>query len=602
MCGIAGLLDLSGRHDPGQSRETVRRMLEAIHHRGPDDSGIWVSGDGRCVLGQQRLSIIDLSAAGHQPMVADGGAYAITFNGEIYNYKELREDLAKSGVQFRGRSDTEILLSGLIRDGINYINRLDGMFAFALYDSAREELILARDFFGEKPLYYIVHSGIFAFSSELHAFEHLPGFRRRISRQTIAEFLQFQYVPVPNAFYDGCRKLPPAHSMVVSASGLSTPKCHYSFSTGEHEDDDRPLDERADELEEILLRSLRRRLISDVPLGAFLSGGVDSSTVAALITRRLGQPLTTFSMGFADAPDSEHVEARAIARYLGTEHHEQLLSLPNPEEVARIAANLDEPNADSSCLPTFLLSSFARTRVTVAISGDGGDEMFGGYGRYFDCQEATALNRDRIEAGTWHVGQDYYASRLLIFPDRELRALMGTDPDPVSAKVWNLRQQIDNDRRPLLNVLREQDVNHYMPGAVLAKVDRMSMRHGLEVRTPFLSPEMGRFAQALPVRSLAEGRTGKLILRRLAARYLPQDWMMRPKKGFGMPVSGWGEQRFRPYVRSLLLSQDSRLSAWIGPQQLHSYWNGAGEQASFYQLWALAILEHWLRLHEGEPA
>lgn len=602
MCGIAGIMDLSDRPDPGRNRKTVDRMLEAIRYRGPDDRGLWVSGDGRCVLGQQRLSIIDLSAAGHQPMLAEEGRHAITFNGEIYNYRELKAALAAQGCLFQGGSDTEVLLAGLIADGIDYIDKIDGMFAFAHYDEAKGNLTLARDFFGEKPLYYYFQDGIFAFASELHALEHLPGFQRRVSRRTIAHFLQFQYIPAPDAFYEGCHKLPPAHSLTVSMTGLSTPRRHYQFTAGTREVDDRSLDDRADELEDILLRNLRRRLISDVPLGAFLSGGVDSSTVAALITRRLGQPLQTFSMGFTGAPDSEHLDARAIARYLGTEHHEQLLALPSPEEVTRVAANLDEPNADTSCLPTYLLSAFARTHVTVALSGDGGDEMFGGYGRYFACLEATALNRERIEAGTWHIGQDYYAGRLLIFPDRELRALMGTDPDPVSPYMWSLRQQIDEDRRPLLNVLREQDVHHYLPGAVLAKVDRMAMRHGLEVRTPFLSPELGRFAQALPVQTLADGTVGKRVLRHLAARYLPADWMMRPKKGFGMPVSGWGEQQLRPYVRSLLLGDECRLSAWIGADQMRAYWGDAGERASFYQLWAMAVLEQWLRLHEGVPA
>lgn len=601
MCGIAGLLDLSGRRAPEHSQDIVRKMLGAIQHRGPDDSGLWTSPDGRCVLGHRRLSIIDLSAAGHQPMTAGGSSYALTFNGEIYNYQELRDELSEKGDVFSGQSDTEVLLTGLVRHGLDFVKKTDGMFAFALYNSIKKELVLARDFFGEKPLYYTFFDGFFAFCSELHAFEHLPNFKPLISRQTIAQFLQFQYVPAPSTFYEGCRKLPPAHSMTVSADGQSVLSRYYAFVAGDRVQDDRSLDDRADELEELLLRSLKRRLISDVPLGAFLSGGVDSSTVVALITRRLGRPIKTFSMGFVDAADSEHQEARAIAEHLGSEHHERLLPLPAPEEIARIAANLDEPNADSSCLPTFLLSQFARTHVTVALSGDGGDEMFGGYQRYFDCIDASEQNRERIAAGSWHIGQDYYAGRLLIFPDRDLRALLGDDPDPVSPYVWDLRHQIDVDKRPLLSVLREQDANNYMPGAVLAKVDRMSMRHGLEVRTPFLSPEVGRFAQSLPMQSLAEGRIGKLVLRHLGARYLPQEWLMRPKKGFGLPVAGWGERGLRPHIESLLLKDDCRLSAWIPPERLRSYWEKHSERVSFYQLWSLAILEHWLRLHDGKP-
>lgn len=602
MCGITGLLDLSGRHPPEHSVDIVRKMLDAIQHRGPDDWGIWSSPDGRCVLGHRRLSIIDLSAAGHQPMTANDSTYAITFNGEIYNYQELRAELSAKGEVFSGQSDTEVLLTGMIRENLEFIKKIDGMFAFAFYNVIENTLTLARDAFGEKPLYYTFFNGYFAFSSELHALEQLPNFKRRISRQAIAEFLQFQYVPAPGTIYDGCHKLPPAHSMIVSGNGHSVLNRYYAFSAGSQEDDSRSLDDRADELEEILLRSLRRRLISDVPLGAFLSGGVDSSTVVALITRRLGRSIKTFSMGFVDAAESEHQEARAIAAHLGSEHYEQLLPLPVPEMVAQIAANLDEPNADSSCLPTFLLSQFVRTHVTVALSGDGGDEMFGGYQRYFDCMSASKQNQERISVGSWHIGQDYYAGRLLIFPDRALRALLGDDPDPVPASVHTLRHQIDVDKRPLLCVLREQDTNNYMPGAVLAKVDRMSMRHGLEVRTPFLSPELGRFAQSLPTQSLTNGRVGKLVLRQLGSRYLPREWLMRPKMGFGLPVAGWGDRGLRSHVKTLLQGDDCRLSRWIPSERLHKYWEDHGETISFYQLWSLAILEHWLRIHDGEPS
>lgn len=603
MCGIAGIVDFSGCTPPAELRRIAVAMADNLSHRGPDAAGVWVAPDGTCALSHRRLSIIDLSEDGRQPMVAADGSRAISFNGEIYNYRELKAELEADGVHFRSRSDTEVLFAGLLREGAGFLPRTDAMFAFALYDADSRRLLLARDAFGEKPLYYWRWGSLFAFSSELSALTLVPGFDPVIERAAILDYLQFQYVPAPRTIYRDCRKLEPGTWLQVTVDGPDEPARWFSFRTSALVEDRRPLDDLADEAEAILLRSLRRRLISDVPLGAFLSGGLDSSTVAALITRHLGLPLRTFSIGFADTSDSEHGEAAEIARHLSTEHNERVVDADRTDLVGILGQRLDEPNADSSCLPTWLLSGFTREQVTVALSGDGGDEMFGGYNRYFDCAEAVAENRDRIQAGTWHAGRDYYSSRMLIFDDRDLRLLAGTDPDPVSSTTLQLRKAIDHDPRPLVNVLRELDAAHYMPGAVLAKVDRMSMQHALEVRTPFLSLELAHFASGLGADRIARGRTGKLVLRTLAGRYLPADWLARPKKGFGMPVSGWGEAAMRPVVTRLLDAPDCRLADWIGGDQLRRWWTEHGSShASFYQLWALALLETWLRTHPAVPA
>lgn len=597
MCGIAGLFDLTGRLSPERLETAARSMAAALRHRGPDGQGFWTSPDGRCVLAHRRLSIIDPTPAGAQPMTWNDGRHIITFNGEIYNYPDLKSDLEVAGVVFRTRSDTEVLLAGLARYGTDFLARCDAMFALGWYEQEKRRLTLARDAFGEKPLYYFATPDVFAFASELHALSLAPGFDPTIDIDELAAYLAFQYVPAPHTIYRNCRKLEPGSILTVEQGQVGSPTRYFSFKTSGERTGTASLDELADELEELLVRALKGRLLSDVPLGAFLSGGMDSSTVAALITRKLNRSLKTFSIGFSGDVDSEHNDARAIANHLGTDHHEHLLGPNQTDMVEQLARCLDEPNADSSCLPTYLLSSFARKSVTVALSGDGGDEMFGGYGRYFDSVAATAENRDRIRAGTWTTGRDYYSGRVLIFEDRGLRALMGEAPDPMPSLVWRLRAAINQDSRPFINVFRELDSQHYLPGAVLAKVDRMSMQHSLEVRTPFLSVDVARFAARLPEDKIAVGRQGKLVLRRVAERFLPPDWLARPKKGFGMPVAGWGEAVMRPVVDGLLTSPDCRLVAWIPRAQLELYRTNSIGNSSFYQLWAVALLEHWLRTH-----
>ena len=312
MCGIAGIVDKRGKLGPARLGQLAKEAADRMRHRGPDNSGVWVSPDGRCALSHRRLSIIDVSSAGHQPMVSRTGHSVIAFNGEVYNFLELKGELEARGAAFRSNSDTEVLLEMLEQEGQEALVRLDAMFALGHYDIGRQELLLARDIFGEKPLYYVDHEDYFAFASELHSLANLPGFDARIDRSTIASYLCFQYVPTPQTIYRSARKLPPASYLTVGPSGDVTIRPYYRFETSAAEHSVRSLDDLADELEAILLTSLRRRLISDVPLGAFLSGGVDSSTVAALVTKKLGIPLQTFSIGFANHPDSEHLDAAAI--------------------------------------------------------------------------------------------------------------------------------------------------------------------------------------------------------------------------------------------------------------------------------------------------
>ncbi|MGQ9369477.1 asparagine synthase (glutamine-hydrolyzing) [Azospirillum sp. ST 5-10] len=607
MCGIAGVISLQqGRYGAETLSAVAHAMADSLRHRGPDDEGVWVSPDGRCALGHRRLSIIDTSAAGHQPMEDDAGC-VVTYNGELYNHLELRAALERTGATFRTRCDTEVFLAGLARHGADWLPRVDAMFALGFLDQRRSRLLLARDAFGEKPLYYTVQNGLFAFASELQALTRLPGFDAVVDDDSLALCLSFQYVPAPRTIYRSCRKLPQGCFLEVDltagAAGVGEPVRYHRFACSSETVTTVPLDEQADALEEVLLRSLRRRLMSDVPLGAFLSGGVDSSTVVALVTRRLNRPIQTFSIGFEGTASTEHESARAVAVHLGTAHHEQMVAPGDVMEMASfIAARQDEPNGDSSCLPTYLLSGLARRRVTVAISGDGGDEIFGGYDRYFHCAAAVERNRDRIAAGTWHVGRDYYSSRILIFDDRDLSVLYGGMPAAAATVLADLRRRIDADPRPLVNVLREMDAAHYLPGAVLPKVDRMSMQHGLEVRTPFLSVEVADFGAGLPASQISNGMSGKLVLKRLASRYLPAEWMARPKMGFGLPMHNWAEGSLRARTLALLSEPDARLTRWLPAETVRAFFEQRGAAASVYQLWTLQILEHWLRTHPAERA
>jgi asparagine synthase (glutamine-hydrolysing) len=603
VCGIAGIVAKDARLAPSDLAKLAKTMADGMPYRGPDDSGVWLAPDGLCALSHRRLSIIDLSPAGHQPMVSDDGQSAITFNGEIYNFLDIKRELERQGERFKSQSDTEVLLTLLRQSGTKWLPKLDAMFAFGYYDARNRELVLARDAFGEKPLYYVETEQYFAFASELHALARLPGFDSRIDRDTVATYLSFQYVPAPGTIYQRANKLPPGCFLRLMLSAASIVERYFQFKTGSVRTSKRSLDDLADELEAILVSALRRRLISDVPLGAFLSGGVDSSTVAALVTKKLGVPLKTFSIGFAGQSDSEHLDAAAIAQHLGTEHHEQVLQGYSLDLGRHIANVLDEPNGDSSCLPTYLVSRHAREIVTVAISGDGGDEMFGGYGRYFATVDEDARNRHGIlNLGWWSPGAAYISSRLLVFRDQDIEMLFGEVPKGLANLLAGLRKQLNKDSRPLLNVLRELDANNYLPGAVLAKVDRMSMQHSLEVRTPFLGIEIAKFAADLAADDCYERGQGKLVLKRVASRYLPAEWLARPKRGFGLPPHVWNKEHILPLVRPLLLAEDSRLGAWIDRKRMTAFLHHQDREFSAYACWHLFILETWLRTHLATPA
>lgn len=606
MCGIAGLFNFSqSLPEAGLAECVVRRMTDSIAHRGPDAEGVWVDNRRRCILGHRRLSIIDTSDAGRQPMSGANGRWVISFNGEIYNFLEVRSLLQAKDVHLRGRTDTEVLLECIAQWGVEALPKLDGMFAFAAFDTLSGEMILARDAFGEKPLYYVeLPGGGLAFASELQALEKLPNIDAEVSLDAMAEVLMFQYIGAPRTIYRSVKKLPPGHWMRLVAGQPPKIGRFFEFRPGATGFDSRPMAALADELEDILLRSIRRRLISDVPLGAFLSGGVDSSTVCALICKKLGLPLKTFSIGFRDAPESEHEAARLFAKHIGSDHHDQILSPDTSAFLSDIGRILDEPNGDSSCMPTYLLSEFARQQVTVSISGDGGDEMFAGYGRYFHTLEDE---RSATRSGNWHPGNAYYSDRILVSTEKYVEELFGGIPTGLGQHLARLRAELTEDNVPLFCRLRKTDMDNYMPGAVLPKVDRMSMQHSLEVRTPFLNIELARFSERLPLEALYRDGRGKLLLREIAYRYLPRELVDAPKKGFGIPMSRWGRDALLGVASHLLEHEGSRLRQALGAEAMSRFLTRQCSKDGFstYQVWSLVMLESWLRHHpaklEGIP-
>jgi asparagine synthase (glutamine-hydrolysing) len=603
MCGINGLWQAKKKtFSRDEALRLVAAMNDSLAHRGPDDEGVWSDAEGHCALGQRRLSIIDTSEAGRQPFASGDQRWWITFNGEIYNFREVRIELEAAGIRLRGRTDTEVLIEAIALWGPDALHRLDGMFAFAAYDTLTQSIFLARDPFGEKPLYYtVLSSGAVVFASELQALELLPGFDRTVDTEAVAELLSFQYIGAPRSIYASVKKLPPGHWMRIDGRGERRIERYFAFRPGSGGYTSRPRAELVDELEEILARSIKRRMIADVPLGAFLSGGVDSSTVCALARRKLGVPLQTFSTGFADASESEHLTAREFASLLGTDHHEQLIVPQAAEFLRGIGRVLDEPNADSSCLPVYMLSEFARQKVTVALSGDGGDELFGGYGRYFYTLADQATKQPE-ELREWCPGDDYYGPRILVSTEAHIAELFGFVPPGLIRRLTALRADIDGGQPGgLLSRLRRTDADHYMPGAVLAKVDRMSMRHGLEVRTPFLNVELARFAEQLPDDVLVRHGHGKMLLREVAYRYLPRELIDLPKQGFGLPMSDWGRTSLLEVATELLQEAECRTLPLFGREGIDRFLQRQRRPGEFsaYQVWALAMLESWVRHHDA---
>jgi asparagine synthase (glutamine-hydrolysing) len=587
MCGIAGFWDSNKRLDGGHATA----MADQIIRRGPDDGGSWADPKVGIALAHRRLSILDLSAAGRQPMSSASGRYVIVFNGEIYNHLEIRRELEATGSAptWRGHADTETLLAAIEHWGNEAtLKKISGMFAFALWDRDRSELFLARDRMGEKPLYYGVHKGVFLFGSEIKAIKCNPAFDGEIDRDSLSLFFRFNYIPAPFSVFKGIYKLPPGSFLTVRQddliTGLAKPVSYWSFIDVAEKARLNPFEgsdlEAVKALDAVLKRAIGRQMLADVPLGAFLSGGIDSSTVVALMQAQSRIPVKTFTVGFHDQQHNEAAHAKAVAAHLGTEHHEFFVTAQEAMDVIPLLPHLyDEPFSDSSQIPTFLVSKLTRRHVTVSLSGDGGDELFGGYNRYFGTQtwwnRIKAVPMPMRQLISQFIGISklerwaFVSSRV----GSKLQKLQGvlevknnSDLYPFFVTHWSAADQLvigarghdsiaTNPNFSFENLVEQMmalDALTYLPDDILVKVDRAAMGVSLETRVPLLDPEVVEFAWRLPMDLKIRGGSGKWILKKLLHNYVPSALVDRPKQGFAIPLAQWLRGPLRPWAESLL--------------------------------------------------
>ena len=645
MCGIVGFL---GGSDIESFPNHLDRMARRLVHRGPDSGDIWLNYDSKIGLAQRRLSIIDLSPAGHQPMHSPCGRYVLVYNGEIYNHSDLRVDLEteSGGFNWRGHSDTETLLAALCHWGIQVaLTRLNGMFAFALWDTLERRLFLARDRMGEKPLYYGRIGNTFIFASELKALTVHPNWNGKVDRNALALYMRHNYVPTPFSIYEGIFKLPPAHFIAIGEDGcsLSEPVCYWKLSeiavSTSNLASAKP-NTLANELDTLLRDSVRLRMEADVPLGAFLSGGYDSSTVVALMQAQSMNSVKTFSIGFAEESYNEARDARAVAEHLGTDHTELYIT---PDEamtaIPRLPIIYDEPFSDSSQIATLLVSQLARQQVTVSLSGDGGDELFCGYNRYVLGYQAWqrlnhlspairraiswALSRvsgsyldklqgrlprrlqlsslsDRLlklaDVLTHQDGFEFYRALISHWKNPSEIVLNSIEPDTLLSK---------NDRLPSFSDMRDSmmylDTMAYLPDDILTKVDRASMAVSLEARVPLLDHRLVEFAWRVPIQYKYRYGKGKWLLRQVLYRYVPQELVDRPKMGFGVPIEDWLRGPLREWAESLLSEQRLKEDGFFNPTPIRKMWQEhiTAKRRWHYYLWDVLMFQSWLHEQRG---
>jgi asparagine synthase (glutamine-hydrolysing) len=615
-------------------------MAEAIAYRGPDGHGVWVDERGELALAHRRLAIIDLSEAGHQPMMSACERYVLIYNGEIYNHLDLRQELEALGAAryWRGHSDTETLLAAVSQWGAEgALQRLNGMFAFALWDRRDRTLLLARDRMGEKPLYYGHNNGTFFFGSELKSFRPHPDWSPEVDRNALVGFLRHNYVPSPLSIFRGIRKLPPAHFVVISRQGaeIGEPRAYWNI----HQAARKPKfeaspEELTERLDRLLREAVKMRMMSDVPLGAFLSGGYDSSTIAAMMQAQSATPIRTFTIGFSEEAYNEARHAKAVAGHLGTDHTELYVTPADARDVIpRLPAIWDEPFADSSQIPTLLLSQLTRRHVTVALSGDGGDELFCGYNRYLMGHSTwSRLNRlpralrktlswSMLHTPAWasravesalpgRFGVQNLADRLPklarvldVSSDREYYRKLISHWDEPSMVV--IGSDAVDDWKPegwkhangILERMMLTDMTNYLPDDILVKVDRASMAVSLEGRVPLLDHRVVEFALRTPLGAKYRNGQGKWLLRQVLHRYVPRQMMERPKMGFGVPIEEWLRGPLRDWAEDLLDESRLRQEGYFDPRPIRRKWDQhvAGTGRWHYYLWDVLMFQAWLR-------
>jgi asparagine synthase (glutamine-hydrolysing) len=633
MCGISGIISNSK-----VSRQHLETMTAVLGHRGPDSSGIWLADDGCTGLGHQRLSVIDLSSAGNQPMHSTCNRYCIIYNGEIYNANEIRRELQQSGRTFRGSSDTEVILESCATIGVEEsVQKLVGMFAFALWDKQQKMLYLVRDRLGIKPLYWGHFDGLFIFASELKSLRKHPGWIVEISPSALSAFMQYAYVPAPLSIYQGIFKLSPGSILKIRQGGPPQISKYWSMDNVVSNGKSHPLlvddEELISTTEKILEESVASRMIADVPLGAFLSGGIDSSAVVALMQKNSMHPVKTFSIGFHEKNYNEADHAASIARHLGAEHTEFYVTSKDAMDVIPLIPDMyDEPFADSSQIPTYLVSKLTREHVTVALSGDGGDEVFAGYNRY--CLADKLVNK---LAWLTPMGRYILRKTILTLPPRYWTNIFSKLPAKINIplagdKLYKFADIIQLDKKEvytklvshwypsnilvfntgnstsmnnydqalsqidtLIEQMQYQDLVSYLPDDILTKVDRASMAASLEVRVPFLDHRLIEHAWRLPLSSKVHHGQGKWLLRQILHKYVPRHLVERPKMGFGVPLDSWLRDPLREWAETLLDSQKLKSQGLLNAEIITKKWTEhlAGERNWQYQLWNVLMFQAW---------
>lgn len=636
MCGLTGFWYLnSGSREP--LRPIVEMMMDQIEARGPDSSGVWCDQEIGLALGHRRLSIRDLSEAGHQPMVSKSGNSILAYNGEIYNATELRDELIKQGFSFHGTSDTEVVLEACEAWGIeNAVKRFIGMFAFTLWDRSNRKLFLVRDRLGIKPLYWGVHRGTLFFGSQLKSFSMHPLWDPEIDRDALVSYFRFNYIPAPSSIFKGIQKLEPGTILAFDSDKGSKQSYYWNIhdiaSSNKSAYSQRSQSELIDELECLLKDAVKRRMIADVPLGVFLSGGIDSSTVVALMQAQSSKPVSSFSIGFYEDDYNEAQYAKKVADHLGTDHHEMYVHINDALDVIPDIPNwYDEPFADSSQIPMFLVSKLARDHVTVALSGDGGDELFAGYNRYFLGQsiwkyidvmpswlrKAAVNSIHLLSPRSWdafarlipkklrppHVGDKAYklADILQVASAEDFyRNLVSLWDEPANLVIGGKERVIQSVQRmgesqSFVELMQYIDTVTYLPDDILTKVDRASMAVSLETRVPLLDHRVVDFAWKLPLDMKIRHRQGKWLLRQVLYKHVPQHIIDRPKMGFGVPIGHWLRGPLREWVEYLFSKQSIKSAGLLNFELINQRWEEhlSGRRNWQYPLWGVLMFLAW---------
>ncbi len=624
MCGITGWINLKQSDTRDHTEAVLHSMCERIVHRGPNSEGVWM--DDTVALGMRRLSVIDLHT-GDQPVFSEDKSVVVMMNGELYNYREVRADLEKRGHKFVTKSDTEILPHLYEEYGEDLLDHLNGMFAFTLWDTRKKKLIIARDRFGEKPLYYGVFDGKLLYASEPKAILAHPSVKAELNLDAMRHYLSYDYVPAPHSIYKGIYKLPAAHVLTVENGDVKTRRYwNLTFSKNGHAPS---LENAASELKDLLSDAVRMRLVADVPLGVLLSGGVDSSTIAAFATQHATETVKTFSIGFTEDSFDETKYARQVAAHLGTDHHEEILSVAKAAElISDIGTWLDEPMSDGSLIPTYLLARFVRKHVTVALGGDGGDELFAGYPMYYAHKVAKVYSSvpgfvrtgvieplvRSLPVSMKNLSFEYKAKRFVrasnydtitrhhswfgsFTPDEQKNLLtehaLNNSNGDIYAGARDLLKRCDASSE--IEQMQYLDMNFYMAEDILTKVDRASMAVSLETRAPFLDPRVGQFAASVPLDYKLRGSKGKHILKKSVEGLLPPAILHRSKKGFGIPIAEWLKTRLNPLMNDMLaparLKSQGLFESDYVQKLITEHENGVASHHK--QLWTMLVFQLW---------